>query len=91
MDERISSDDLKPDTSRSIVEDFNLIQQKRIKIQTVVAKQHSIILTLTRLKQQLEENKRRLQIMQMKIEEEENVNNLSQAIGKSLKGKLKES
>lgn len=84
-DESIQKDDIKPSTSRGILEELSPIPQKIIKIQRRIKKQHSIILTSTPLKQQLEEKERKRQI---KIEKEKSVKDKKQAKGKSVKRKV---
>lgn len=88
LDDGIRKDNIKPSTSRRILEDLSPIPQKIIKNQRRIKKQHSIILTSTPLKQQLEEKERKRQIKQMKIEKDKNVKGKKRAKGKSVKRKV---
>ncbi|XP_045506216.1 uncharacterized protein LOC123702483 [Colias croceus] len=80
----LSKDISEPSTSRRILEYLSPIPQKKIKIQRRVKKLHSIILTSTPLKEQLEEKERK---RQMKIAKENNVAEKKVKEKKQIKGK----
>lgn len=79
----IRKDIAEPSTSRRILEDLSPIPQKKIKIQRRVKKLHSIVLTSTPLKEQLEEKERK---RQMKIAKEKNAAEKKVKEKKQIKG-----